>query len=102
MDSTTRWYACIFDIDVIIINQLYIYIYIHIVHVQSKEICFLWLFRFVHLSSQTSHPANSKVSRMIDKDRVILVSQPSKDPLQPEGRVLVKHPNVPVDSLDRI
>jgi hypothetical protein len=26
----------------------------------------------------------------------------AKDPLQPEGRVLTKHPNVPVDSLDRI
>lgn len=64
---------------------------------------------------------------MIDKDRVILVTQPSKvrdrlaevadsrdskhcegrcqrcqDPLAPESRVLQKHPNVPVDSLDRM
>lgn len=48
------------------------------------------------------HLVQLVVTRMIDKDRVILVTQPAKDPLQPEGRVLTKHPNVPVDSLDRI
>jgi len=42
------------------------------------------------------------VSRMIEKDRVILVTGPPQDPEQPETRPLEKHPNVPVDSLDRI
>lgn len=51
---------------------------------------------------QRQHLVQLVVSRMIDKDRVILVTEPAKDPLQPEGRVLEKHPNVPVDSLDRI
>ncbi|CAJ1328176.1 unnamed protein product [Effrenium voratum] len=51
---------------------------------------------------QQQHLVQLVVSRMIDKDRVILVTQPSKDPLAPESRVLQKHPNVPVDSLDRM
>lgn len=36
------------------------------------------------------------IMRMIDKDRVIVVERPSEDALRPEGRVLGKHPNVPV------
>jgi DNA replication licensing factor MCM6 len=36
------------------------------------------------------------ITRMIDKDRVILVYRPSENALKPEGRVLVKHPNFPV------
>jgi len=33
------------------------------------------------------------ISRMINKDRVIVVFRASEDPMKPEGRVLVKHPN---------
>eukprot|EP00928_Gymnodinium_smaydae_P031071 TRINITY_DN2292_c0_g1_i1.p1 TRINITY_DN2292_c0_g1~~TRINITY_DN2292_c0_g1_i1.p1 ORF type:complete len:831 (-),score=206.28 TRINITY_DN2292_c0_g1_i1:386-2878(-) len=33
------------------------------------------------------------INRMVDKDRVILVDRPSEDPLRPELRVLIKHPN---------
>lgn len=36
------------------------------------------------------------VRRLVDKDRVILVLRASDDPMRPEGRVLVKHPNFPV------
>jgi len=36
------------------------------------------------------------INRLIDKDRVIVVARPSEDPLRPEGRVLVKHPNFPI------
>lgn len=39
------------------------------------------------------------ITRMIDKDRVILVSRLSEDAMRPEGRVLVKHPNYPVGEL---
>jgi len=42
------------------------------------------------------------VDRMIRMDRVILVSSASEDPLRPEERQLVKHPNAAVDSLGRI
>jgi len=33
------------------------------------------------------------INRLIDKDRVIIVMRPSDDPMRPEARVLVKHPN---------
>merc|ERR1740116_55105 len=33
------------------------------------------------------------INRLIDKDRVIIVLRPSDDPMRPEARVLVKHPN---------
>jgi len=36
------------------------------------------------------------VERLIEKDRVIIVYRASEDPMRPEGRVLVKHPNFPV------
>mmetsp|Transcript_61675 Transcript_61675/g.133596 ORF Transcript_61675/g.133596 Transcript_61675/m.133596 type:complete len:828 (-) Transcript_61675:199-2682(-) len=36
------------------------------------------------------------VNRLIDKDRIVLVYRPSEDPMKPEGRVLVKHPNFKV------
>mmetsp|Transcript_48264 Transcript_48264/g.138618 ORF Transcript_48264/g.138618 Transcript_48264/m.138618 type:complete len:826 (-) Transcript_48264:355-2832(-) len=39
------------------------------------------------------------INRMIDKDRVILIYRQSEDPLRPEGRVLLKHPNYPVGEL---
>lgn len=35
------------------------------------------------------------ISRLIEKDRVIVVSKLSEDPQKPEERVLVKHPNFP-------
>mmetsp|Transcript_136883 Transcript_136883/g.425250 ORF Transcript_136883/g.425250 Transcript_136883/m.425250 type:complete len:374 (+) Transcript_136883:2-1123(+) len=39
------------------------------------------------------------INRLIDRDRVIVVARPSEDPLKPERRVLVKHPNFPVGEL---
>merc|ERR1711972_711382 len=39
------------------------------------------------------------ITRLIDKDRVIIVYRESEDPLKPEGRVLVKHPNYPVGEI---
>jgi DNA replication licensing factor MCM6 len=36
------------------------------------------------------------ISRLIDKDRVIIVLRQSEDPQRPELRTLVKHPNFPV------
>eukprot|EP00929_Paragymnodinium_shiwhaense_P050425 TRINITY_DN2537_c0_g1_i1.p1 TRINITY_DN2537_c0_g1~~TRINITY_DN2537_c0_g1_i1.p1 ORF type:complete len:830 (+),score=227.30 TRINITY_DN2537_c0_g1_i1:83-2572(+) len=42
------------------------------------------------------------IGRMIEKDRVILVYRESEDPLKPEGRVLIKHPNFFVgETIDR-
>lgn len=38
------------------------------------------------------------INRLVDKDRVLIVFKPSDDPINhPELRVLVKHPNFPVD-----
>lgn len=38
------------------------------------------------------------INRLVDKDRVLIVYKPSDDPINhPEHRVLVKHPNFPVD-----
>eukprot|EP00931_Biecheleriopsis_adriatica_P028891 TRINITY_DN1721_c0_g3_i2.p1 TRINITY_DN1721_c0_g3~~TRINITY_DN1721_c0_g3_i2.p1 ORF type:complete len:845 (+),score=245.30 TRINITY_DN1721_c0_g3_i2:63-2537(+) len=48
---------------------------------------------------QQQHLVQLIVKRMVDKDRVVIVARESEDPLQPEGRVLVKHPNVPLDSM---
>lgn len=41
------------------------------------------------------------ISRLIDKDRVVMVARQSEDPLRPERRVLVKHPNFPVGEIIR-
>jgi len=48
---------------------------------------------------EQQHLVQLIINRMIDKDRVILVYRASDDPLRPEGRVLVKHPNYPVGEL---
>mmetsp|Transcript_15034 Transcript_15034/g.35218 ORF Transcript_15034/g.35218 Transcript_15034/m.35218 type:complete len:830 (+) Transcript_15034:71-2560(+) len=45
---------------------------------------------------EQQHLVQLIINRLIDKDRVIVVARPSSDPLRPEGRVLVKHPNFPV------
>lgn len=45
---------------------------------------------------ETQHLVQMIITRLIDKDRVIIVYQQSSDPLKPEQRVLVKHPNFPV------
>lgn len=42
---------------------------------------------------EESHLIRLIISRMIEKDRVIIEYRPSHDPLRPEARVLVKHPN---------
>merc|ERR1719375_2327446 len=39
------------------------------------------------------------LNRLIDKDRVILVSRQSEDPQRPELRSLVKHPNFPIGEM---
>jgi len=46
---------------------------------------------------EQQHRLQMVINRMIDKDRVILVARQADDPLRPEGRVLVKHPNYKVD-----
>ncbi|CAK0799265.1 unnamed protein product [Prorocentrum cordatum] len=43
---------------------------------------------------EQQHLIQAVINRMIDKDRVIVVVRPAEDPLRPEGRVLIKHPNV--------
>lgn len=45
---------------------------------------------------ETQHKVQMIIARLIDKDRVIIVYQPSTDPMKPEQRVLIKHPNFPV------
>lgn len=45
---------------------------------------------------EQTHLVQLLISRLIDKDRVIVVVRASEDPMRPEGRVLVKHPNFPV------
>merc|ERR1712039_738462 len=45
---------------------------------------------------EQQHLVQLIISRLIDKDRVVLVYRQSDDPLKPEGRVLVKHPDYPV------
>ena len=45
---------------------------------------------------ENQHLVQLIINRLIDKDRVIVVYRPAEDPLRPEGRVLVKHPNFPV------
>ena len=42
---------------------------------------------------EQQHVVQLIISRLINKDRVILVYRPSADPLKPELRVLNKHPN---------
>merc|ERR1712003_96461 len=38
------------------------------------------------------------INRLVDKDRVLIVMRASDDPINhPEHRILVKHPNFPVD-----
>lgn len=39
------------------------------------------------------------INRLVEKDRVLLVWKTSEDPRHPEQRVLVKHPNFPIDDL---
>lgn len=46
---------------------------------------------------EQQHKLQLVINRMIDKDRVILIARPSEDPMRPENRVLVKHPNYKVD-----
>merc|ERR1719199_2409281 len=48
---------------------------------------------------EQQHLVQLIINRLIDRDRVIIVYKPSDDPLRPEGRVLVKHPNFPVGEL---
>jgi len=45
---------------------------------------------------EAQHLVQLVITRLIDKDRVILVYRPSEDPMRPEQRVLLKHPNFPV------
>lgn len=45
---------------------------------------------------EAQHLVQLVITRLIEKDRVILVYQASEDPLKPEQRVLMKHPNFPV------
>eukprot|EP00420_Gonyaulax_spinifera_P039704 CAMPEP_0197877328 /NCGR_PEP_ID=MMETSP1439-20131203/6044_1 /TAXON_ID=66791 /ORGANISM="Gonyaulax spinifera, Strain CCMP409" /LENGTH=830 /DNA_ID=CAMNT_0043496667 /DNA_START=71 /DNA_END=2563 /DNA_ORIENTATION=+ len=45
---------------------------------------------------EQQHKVQLIINRLVDKDRVIVVYRPSEDPMRPEGRVLVKHPNFPV------
>jgi len=45
---------------------------------------------------EAQHLVQLIINRLIEKDRVILVYQPSEDPMKPEQRVLLKHPNFPV------
>jgi len=45
---------------------------------------------------EQQHLCQLIISRLVDKDRVIVVARPSEDPMRPEHRVLVKHPNFPV------
>jgi DNA replication licensing factor MCM6 len=48
---------------------------------------------------QQQHLLQLIINRMVDKDRVIIVARQPEDPMRPEGRVLVKHPNVLVDTI---
>merc|ERR1719401_1417396 len=43
---------------------------------------------------EQQHLIQAVINRMIEKDRVIVQVRPSDDPLRPEGRILIKHPNV--------
>merc|ERR1712176_469328 len=42
---------------------------------------------------EQQHKVQKIIRRMIDKDHVILVSRASENPMKPEERILVKHPN---------
>merc|ERR1719189_3110038 len=46
---------------------------------------------------EQQHLVQVIIARMINKDRVIIVYRESDNALRPEGRVLVKHPNYPVE-----
>eukprot|EP00927_Polykrikos_kofoidii_P071582 TRINITY_DN6783_c0_g1_i1.p1 TRINITY_DN6783_c0_g1~~TRINITY_DN6783_c0_g1_i1.p1 ORF type:complete len:841 (+),score=146.80 TRINITY_DN6783_c0_g1_i1:59-2581(+) len=48
---------------------------------------------------EQQHKVQLIINRMIDKDRVIVPLRQSEDPLHPEGRVLVKHPNYVIGEL---
>lgn len=48
---------------------------------------------------EQQHLVQLIINRLIDKDRVIVVYRLSDDPMKPEGRVLMKHPNFPVGEL---
>jgi len=51
---------------------------------------------------QQQHLVQLIVSRMVEKDRVIIVHRQAEDPQRPEGRVLIKHPNVAVDAVGAV
>lgn len=46
---------------------------------------------------EQQHLVQLVITRLIEKDRVVLVYRASDDPARPERRVLVKHPNYSVD-----
>merc|ERR1711972_371390 len=48
---------------------------------------------------EQQHLVQLIINRLIDKDRVIVVQRQSDDPMRPENRVLVKHPNFPVGEM---
>jgi DNA replication licensing factor MCM6 len=48
---------------------------------------------------ENQHKVQKIITRMIERDRVIVVYRQSEDPLRPEGRILIKHPNFPVGDL---
>lgn len=45
---------------------------------------------------EQQHMVSLIITRLVDKDRVIMVARHPEDPMRPEQRVLVKHPNFPV------
>eukprot|EP00932_Pfiesteria_piscicida_P019401 SRR837773.6227.p1 GENE.SRR837773.6227~~SRR837773.6227.p1 ORF type:complete len:818 (+),score=342.94 SRR837773.6227:220-2454(+) len=45
---------------------------------------------------ETQYLVQLIITRLIEKDRVVMVARASDDPLRPERRVLLKHPNFPV------
>jgi DNA replication licensing factor MCM6 len=48
---------------------------------------------------EKQHVVQLIISRLINKDRVVIVYRPSADPLRPEQRVLVKHPNFAIGEM---
>jgi DNA replication licensing factor MCM6 len=48
---------------------------------------------------EKQHVVQLIISRLINKDRVIIVYRASADPLRPEQRVLVKHPNFAIGEM---
>lgn len=48
---------------------------------------------------EQQHKVSSIIKRLIEKDRVIIVDRQSEDPMRPELRTLLKHPNFPVGDM---